>query len=92
MIEQQTVGYLTLKADVDKIQKLLTQQFKALCLSQCPIVEEIIDTQMFGFSKEVDFAKRVQLITADEGNDLVSNLEEQVNQIYNQIYQAQTLN
>lgn len=91
MVEQQTIGYLTLKADAEKIQKLLTQQFKALCLSQCPIVEEIIDTQMFGFSKEVDFAKRVQLITPAEGSALVSELEESVNQIYTQIYQAQNL-
>lgn len=91
MVEQQTIGYLTLKADAEKIQKLLTQQFKALCLSQCPIVEEIIDTQMFGFSKEVDFAKRVQLITPAEGSALVSELEESVNQIYTQIYQAQDL-
>ena len=51
MIKQETIGYVTLKSDAAKIEALLTKQFDALCLSQCPIIEEIIDTQLFGFTK-----------------------------------------
>lgn len=92
MIKQETIGYMTLKSDAAKIEALLTKQFDALCLSQCPIIEEIIDTQLFGFTKEVDFAKRVRLISDQEGSQLVNELETRINQLYLEIYQTQTQN
>ncbi|MDR7923697.1 DUF1507 family protein [Latilactobacillus sakei subsp. sakei] len=92
MIKQETIGYMTLKSDAAKIEALLTKQFDALCLSQCPIIEEIIDTQLFGFTKEVDFAKRIRLISDQEGSKLVNELETRINQLYLEIYQTQAQN
>ncbi|WP_424556421.1 DUF1507 family protein [Staphylococcus epidermidis] len=48
-----------------------------------------MDTQLFGFSREVDFAKRMQLISAPQGATLMRELEERVNQIGMQVGQGQ---
>ncbi|MDT7016808.1 DUF1507 family protein [Latilactobacillus curvatus] len=89
MIEQKTTAYLTLETDALRIEQLLRAQIDALCMSQCPIIEEVIDTQLFGFSREVDFAKRMQLISAPQGATLMRELEERVNQIGMQVGQGQ---
>lgn len=90
MIEQETTAYRTLEADALRIEQLLGAQIDALCMSQCPVIEEVIDTQLFGFSREVDFAKRMQLISATQGATLMRELEERVNQIGTQAGQGQS--
>ncbi len=45
-----------LKADADKILKLIKVQMDNLTMPQCPLYEEVLDTQMFGLSREIDFA------------------------------------
>ncbi|KRM23845.1 hypothetical protein FC90_GL001365 [Latilactobacillus graminis DSM 20719] len=44
-------------------------------------MEEVINIQLFGFSREIDFVKRLQLISAAQGTTLIRDLEECVNQI-----------
>ncbi|WP_057828977.1 DUF1507 family protein [Liquorilactobacillus cacaonum] len=71
-----------LQSDSDKIQKLLNKQRNFLCLSQCPAFEEVADTQLFGFSKEVHLARRCGLITASEAHQMIQNLEQLLSDIY----------
>lgn len=42
---------------------------------------------MYGFSKEVDFAVRLNLLSRSEGQQLMAELERQLNQMYNDIYE-----
>src|SRR5690625_6950628 len=48
----------------------------------CPLYEEVLDTQMFGLSREIDFAVRLELITEDEGRALLDNLEHKLSVLY----------
>ncbi|MYL46523.1 DUF1507 family protein, partial [Virgibacillus halodenitrificans] len=68
-----------LKADADKILRLIEVQIENLTMPQCPLYEEVLDTQMFGLSREIDFAVRLDLISEDEGKALLENLERQLN-------------
>lgn len=84
MIPEVTVNhrekaYALLKADADKILKLIEVQIDNLTMPQCPLYEEVLDTQMFGLSREIDFAVRLDLINGDEGKALLENLERQLN-------------
>src|SRR5690625_6722352 len=56
-------AHALLKADADKILRLIEVQIKNLTMPQCPLYEEVLDTQMFGLSREIDFAVRLNLIT-----------------------------
>ncbi len=39
-----------LQADADKIAQLIKVQMDHLTMPQCPLYEEVLDTQMFGLS------------------------------------------
>ncbi len=87
MIPEMTVNhrekaYALLKADADKILKLIEVQIENLTMPQCPLYEEVLDTQMFGLSREIDFAVRLNLISENEGKALLENLERQLNVLH----------
>lgn len=78
-IDHREKAYALLKADAEKILRLIEVQMKNLTMPQCPLYEEVLDTQMFGLSREIDFAVRLNLISNNEGKALLGNLERQLN-------------
>ena len=64
-----------LKADANKILKLIKVQMDNLTMPQCPLYEDVLDTQMFGLSREIDFAVRLGLIDEKNGKILLDELE-----------------
>lgn len=75
-------AYALLKADADKILKLIQVQMDNLTMPQCPLYEEVLDTHMFGLSRSIDFAVRMDLIEEQDGKALLDNLEKQLNFIH----------
>lgn len=74
-MNQRDKAHALLKADADKILRLIEVQIDNLMAPQCPLYEEVLDTQMFGLSREIHFAVRLNLITEEEGRELLDNLE-----------------
>lgn len=68
-------AYALLQADADKIVKLIRVQMDNLTMPQCPLYEEVLDTQMFGLSREIDFAVRLGLVDEKKGKSLLDRLE-----------------
>ncbi|MBZ5748749.1 MULTISPECIES: YlaN family protein [Metabacillus] len=77
-IDHREKALAVLKADADKIMKLIKVQMDNLTMPQCPLYEDVLDTQMFGLSKEIDFAVRLGLIEAREGKELLDSLEREL--------------
>ncbi len=75
-----------LMADAEKIYNLINSQKQHLCLAQCPAFEEVVDTQMYGFSKEVDYAVKIGVLTDTEGHRVLSDLEKNLNDVYTEMY------
>jgi uncharacterized protein YlaN (UPF0358 family) len=73
--EHKERAYALLKSDAEKIQQLIEVQMENLTMPQCPLYEEVLDTQMFGLSREIDFAIRLELVREDEGKQLLNELE-----------------
>lgn len=71
-----------LKADADKILKLIKVQMDNLTMPQCPLYEEVLDTQMFGLSREIEFATRLGLIEEKEGKSLLESLERELSSLH----------
>ncbi|MFD1775358.1 YlaN family protein [Paenibacillus rhizophilus] len=71
-----------LQDDADKIQKLIEVQMENLATRYCPLYEEVLDTQMYGFSREVDFAVRAGLLSELTGKEIVSKLERELAVLY----------
>jgi uncharacterized protein YlaN (UPF0358 family) len=81
-VSNQEKAYALLLADADKILKLIKVQMDNLMMPQCPLYEEVLDTQMFGLSREIDFAIRLNLVKEEDGKELLENLERQLNVLH----------
>jgi uncharacterized protein YlaN (UPF0358 family) len=71
-----------IQEDANKIVKLIEVQMENLTTRQCPLYEEVLDTQMYGLSREIDFAVRAGLISRQAGKDILSKLERELAQLY----------
>ena len=71
-------AFALLKADAEQILRLIEVQIDNFTAPQCPLYEEVLDTQMFGLSREIDFAVRLNLITEEEGRKILENLEQKL--------------
>lgn len=78
IIDHREKARALLKADAEKILKLIKVQMDHLTMPQCPLYEEVLDTQMFGLSREIDFAVRLGLIDIDEGKAILDELEKEL--------------
>lgn len=75
-------AFALLQADAEKILKLIKVQMDNLTMPQCPLYEEVLDTQMFGLSREIDFAVRLDLIEAAVGKEILDKLERELSALH----------
>ncbi|PTL39738.1 YlaN family protein [Alkalicoccus saliphilus] len=80
--EQSEKAYALLREDAEKIVKLIEVQMRNLTMPQCPLYEEVLDTQMFGLSREIDFAIRLKLVSEEEGKQILAQLEQQLSALH----------
>ncbi|HZG54944.1 YlaN family protein [Paenibacillus sp.] len=71
-----------LQEDANKIENLIQVQMENLATRKCPLYEEVLDTQMYGLSREIDFAVRAGLLQEADGKDLLAKLERNLAQLY----------
>ncbi|ARK31146.1 YlaN family protein [Halalkalibacter krulwichiae] len=71
-----------LKSDADKIRQLIEVQLENLTMPQCPLYEEVLDTQMFGLSREIDFAKRLGLVDEESGKQILGELQRKLDDLH----------
>ena len=71
-----------LNADADKIARLIKVQMDHLTMPQCPLYEEVLDTQMFGLSREIEFAVKLGLIERDKGKEILNSLEKELSVLH----------
>lgn len=81
-VEMRHLALKLLQEDANKIHRLIAVQLDNLTLPSCPLYEEVLDTQMFGLSREIDFAVRAGLISREDGRDILSNLERKLSVLY----------
>jgi uncharacterized protein YlaN (UPF0358 family) len=81
-VNHEEKAYALLKADAEKILKLIKVQMDHLTMPQCPLYEEVLDTQMFGLSREIDFAVRLGLVDGDVGRGILGELERELSLLH----------
>ena len=82
MVDLNQKALILLQEDANKIEKLIEVQMENLTTRKCPLYEEVLDTQMYGLSREVDFAIRAGLISEAAGKDLLNKLERNLAHLY----------
>lgn len=85
MSKQQQISnaaYDQLNKDAERILQLIKVQIDNLTLPQCPLYEEVLDTQMYGLQKEVDFAVNLGLVSEEDGKKLMLRLEKELSKLH----------
>jgi len=82
LVDHREKAYALLKADAEKILKLIKVQMDNLTMPQCPLYEEVLDTQMYGLSREIDYAVRLGLVENEEGKALLDELERELSALH----------
>lgn len=75
--------------DAERIKRLIRNQENSLCIAQCKAFEEVVDTQMYGLSRQVAFATRLGIVDNAAGQQLMADLEKGLNQLYSEVYEEQ---
>lgn len=71
-----------LATDAEKILRLIKVQMDNLTMPQCPLYEEVLDTQMFGLSREIEFAVKLGLIERESGKEILASLERELSLLH----------
>jgi len=71
-----------LTADAAKIAQLIHVQMDNLTMPSCPLYEEVLDTQMFGLSHEIEFATKLGLIEREQGKQILDSLEKKLSLLH----------
>lgn len=82
LLEENKQALALLKADAEQILQLIKVQMDNLMMPQCPLYEEVLDTQMFGLSREINFAVRLKLINESTGKEILENLERELTALH----------
>lgn len=81
-IDHREKAYSLLQEDAEKILRLIKVQMDNLTMPQCPLYEEVLDTRMFGLSREIDFAIRLGLVDEADGKKLIDSLEQELSTLH----------
>ena len=82
LIQLSNKAFQLLQEDAKKIETLIQVQMENLATRKCPLYEEVLDTQMYGLSREIDFAVRAGLILESDGKELMFKLERNLADLY----------
>ncbi|MED1865800.1 DUF1507 family protein [Fictibacillus nanhaiensis] len=64
-----------INADAELLLQLIKVQMEHLTLPHCPLYEEVLDTHIFGLSREINFAVRLGLIEEEVGKEIINSIE-----------------
>lgn len=73
--------------ETEKVYKLINSQKEHLCFAACPAIEEVVDTQLYGLSRQIDYAVKLGVLDNNTGIRILSDLENSLNKMYSNYYE-----
>ena len=71
-----------IEEDVTKIEEMISACLSVKGDKKCPLYQDVIDTQIYGLSKEINLAVEIGCITDKTGKKILADLEEKTSLIY----------
>lgn len=81
-VDHRQKAYSLLHKYSENIIKLIEVQMDHLTMPQCPLYEEVLDTQMFGLSRQIDFAVKLGLVDEKDGKELLDSVERKLSALH----------
>lgn len=74
-----------IEQDIKKIEELIVAQLSVKKYRECPLYQDVIDTQIFGISKELELAEEIGLVTTDYKKNILEDIENKLTDMYNNL-------
>jgi len=71
-----------IEEDVMKIEEMINACVSVKGQRTCPLYQDVIDTQIYGLSKEINIAVEIGCISKEAGRIILADLEDKASEMY----------
>ena len=81
-----------IEEDVMRIEDMISACVAVKGERKCPLYQDVIDTQIYGLSKEINLAVEIGCISQEAGRIILADLEDKASEMYNTVSQESKAN
>ena len=81
-----------IEEDVVKIEEMINACVSVKGQRKCPLYQDVIDTQIYGLSKEINLAVEIGCISQEAGRLILADLENKASEMYSNIEEESKAN
>ena len=81
-----------IEEDVVKIEEMINACVSVKGQRKCPLYQDVIDTQIYGLTKEINLAVEIGCISQEAGRIILADLENKASEMYSNIVEESKAN
>lgn len=81
-----------IEEDVVKIEEMINACVSVKGQRKCPLYQDVIDTQIYGLTKEINLAVEIGCISQEAGRIILADLEDKASEMYSNIVKESKAN
>ena len=81
-----------IEEDVVKIEEMINACVSVTGQRKCPLYQDVIDTQIYGLTKEINLAVEIGCISQEAGRIILADLENKASEMYSNIVEESKAN
>ena len=81
-----------IEEDVMRREEMINACMSVKGQRKCPLYQDVIDTQIYGLSKEINLAVEIGCISQEAGRIILADLEDKASEMYNTVIQESKAN
>ena len=81
-----------IEEDVVKIEEMINACVSIKGQRKCPLYQDVIDTQIYGLTKEINLAVEIGCISQEAGRIILADLENKASEMYSNIEEESKAN
>lgn len=81
-----------IEEDVVKIEEMINACVSVKGQRKCPLYQDVIDTQIYGLTKEINLAVEIGCISQEAGRIILADLEDKASEMYLNIVEESKAN
>ncbi|MGX7111716.1 DUF1507 family protein [Gemella cuniculi] len=81
-----------IEEDVMQIEDMIEACLSVKGEKKCPLYQDVIDTQIYGLTKEINLAVEIGCMSHDAGREILESLEDKADAMYNTDSQSRKVN
>ena len=81
-----------IEEDVVKIEEMINACVSVKGQRKCPLYQDVIDTQIYGLTKEINLAVEIGCISQEAGRMILADLENKAREMYSNIEEESKAN